>query len=114
MKVGDETFSPCYKWDKNLRAGMSWKPNVHDNFRQRGKIYCYLREHCDESEFSNPIGVGQLKVLAAAAFKEEDGAADPPTAQLSEKAAGKKKMKVEWAARAMETARRNAEFGEVI
>ena len=58
VEVDGEYFSPCYLWSVEARKAANYSAKVNDNFNQRSKVYCYIKEECTPPYFELTCGLG--------------------------------------------------------
>jgi hypothetical protein len=96
VEVDGSFFSPCYMWPKDeAKKFKSFPVKYKDNFNQRAKVYCYLKESCGGQVSSMDMGLGELKKMGEAWAGQDDGAAEEGVER-----SGKRKKGVSWSDRA--------------
>lgn len=103
-EVDSSYFSPCHQWSKAERGKAGFKHAQNDNYNQRARVYCYLKESLGGASLADERGLGELKKAAGLWSEEpsESAADDNP------ERGGKKPKKIPWADRATALAKEAA------
>ena len=102
VEIDGTYFSPCYLWSKSERSKAGFKHAQNDNYNQRARVYCYLKERLGGATLTDERAVGELKKAAGIWIADDD---DDDDDDAEHARPGKKPKRVAWADRAVALAK---------